>query len=319
MLLACALAWAIPLQAQELKLLAEHAVEGMAVGNLSGLARCGEHWWAVSDRDDQQLYQLTSRAQGDWQAHPVAFSAPPAPSNELPWGMRAGQALLAPWRGGSLDFEAISCDQAGNRYLLSEAHAAVLWLPVIGHPRWLDLPPSVVRQARGSGMLLQFNRLFEGLAVDPSGQHLWLAAEENRRGVLALQQKNGRWLCQGGCVVQVEGGLVAVPQAPEGPMQPRDYSDISYWQGKLFTLERAQYQICRRDLQQAQAERCWSFAEQGLHAERRYPTLSGVAEALVVDADGAWIGVDNGNMTRADGEQRPVIWHFAVPDGGWGV
>ena len=87
-------------------------------------------------------------------------------------------------RGGNLDFEGIACDAAGNRYLVSEAHAAVLQLPVSGAPNWLRLPPGLLSQARASGMLMNFNALFEGIAVDPEGKRLWLAAERERRGDL---------------------------------------------------------------------------------------------------------------------------------------
>jgi len=40
-------------------------------------------------------------------------------------------------------------------------------------------------------------------------------------------------------------------------------------------------------------------------------------EALVVDADGAWLGIDNNFGPRADGEKRPVVYRFAAPAGGW--
>ena len=44
--------------APELRLLSEHAVDGMRGGNLSGLAQCGKDLWTVSDRDDDQIYRL---------------------------------------------------------------------------------------------------------------------------------------------------------------------------------------------------------------------------------------------------------------------
>jgi hypothetical protein len=37
----------------------------------------------------------------------------------------------------------------------------------------------------------------------------------------------------------------------------------------------------------------------------------------VIDAKGAWIGLDNNNGARADGETRPIVWRFAAPEGGW--
>ena len=46
-------------------------------------------------------------------------------------------------------------------------------------------------------------------------------------------------------------------------------------------------------------------------------TVPGPAPELVIDATGAWIGIDNNNGARADGETRPVVWRFDAPEGGW--
>jgi hypothetical protein len=86
---------------------------------------------------------------------------------------------------------------------------------------------------------------------------------------------------------------------------------------KLFTLERQAHRICRRNLSDGGVERCWSFASEALTDARRYPPSYGLAEALWIDEQGAWVGSDNGRHTRADGEQRPVVWRFAAPKGGW--
>ena len=51
--------------------------------------------------------------------------------------------------------------------------------------------------------------------------------------------------------------------------------------------------------------------------DSRYSNPYGLTEALIVDAEGAWIGTDNNNDARADGEERPIVWRFAVPEGGW--
>ncbi|WP_267188470.1 lipase secretion chaperone [Pseudomonas aeruginosa] len=84
-----------------------------------------------------------------------------------------------------------------------------------------------------------------------------------------------------------------------------------------FTLERLAHQICRRDLAQAKVERCWSFASAVLAPERRYELPYGVAEALSLDDKGAWLGIDNGDHARADGDVRPFVLRFAAPAGGW--
>ncbi|MQT41624.1 DNA topoisomerase IV, partial [Pseudomonas sp. FSL R10-0765] len=117
----------------ELALQSEHPVAGMRGGNLSGLAMCQGEMWAVSDRDDDQLYRLDTR-DTLWQAEAVTIEVPPAPESGLPWGVRMMGKAISPLRGGDLDFEGITCDDAGNRYVVSEAHAAVLRVPPIGAP-----------------------------------------------------------------------------------------------------------------------------------------------------------------------------------------
>jgi len=304
--------------APELKLLSEHAVDGMRGGNLSGLALCGGQMWTVSDRDDDRIYRLAPSEAPVWQAEVVEIKVPKVPDSGLPWGLRSRTWAASFLRGGELDFEGISCDSAGNRYVVSESHAAVLQVSPSGDASWLKIAPTLIRQARGSGMLLHFNALFEGLAINPDGDQLWLAAERERRGLLLIKRQQTVWDCDGNCVLLSEAGLEMQPaQFPKAKAVSRDFADLSLFNGKLFTLERNAYQVCRRDPQTAQVERCWSFAAEALQDNRRYPQAYGLAEALVVDAEGAWIGLDNNDGRRADGEQRPIVWRFAAPEGGW--
>ncbi|WP_024618871.1 esterase-like activity of phytase family protein [Pseudomonas kilonensis] len=304
--------------APELKLLSEHAVDGMRGGNLSGLALCGSDMWTVSDRDDDRIYRLTPVDAPVWQAEVVEIEVPKVPDSGLPWGLKSRTWAASFLRGGELDFEGISCDSAGNRYVVSESHAAVLQVPTEGPASWLKIAPTMIRQARASGMLLHFNALFEGLAVNPAGDQLWLATERERRGLLLIKRQQTVWDCEGNCVLLSEAGLEMQPaQFPKAKAVSRDFADLSLFNGKLFTLERNAFEICRRDPQTAQVERCWSFAVEALQDNRRYPQPYGLAEALVVNAEGAWVGLDNNDGARADGETRPIVWHFAVPDGGW--
>lgn len=303
--------------APELTLLAEHPVEGMRGGNLSGLALCGNELWTVSDRDDDQIYRLDTQG-AVWQAQALHIDVPPVPDTGLPWGLNSRTWVASFVRGGELDFEGITCDSIGNKYVVSEAHASVLQVPLKGAPEWLKISPLLVREARASGMLLHFNALFEGVVVNPAGNRLWLAAERERRGLLLIKREQSVWDCDGACVLLSEAGLEMQPaQMPNAKAVSRDFADLALFEGKLFTLERNAYQVCRRDAQTAKVERCWSFAAEALVESRRYPQPYGLAEALVVDAQGAWIGLDNNNGARADGEVRPIVWRFAAPPGGW--
>lgn len=307
----------------ELELLAALPVAGMPAGNLSGLARCGDGaLWAVSDRDDDRLYRLTP-VDGQWQALEQRFAAPPPPSGALPWGLRTGNRLLGLLRGGALDFEEVACDAAGNRYLLSESEVAVLVLPAAtashAAPYWLDLPAPLLRQARARGLLLHFNALAEGLAVQPDGQRLWLAAEREGRGLLAVQRTVDGWRCPAqGCVLLAENGRARRPlDPPDSAEQPLDFTALAWHRDRLFTLERLQHRLCRRQPETGAVERCWSFAAAALAPERRYATPYGVAEALWLDDDAAWIGLDNNGEANAAGESRPLVLQFKAPPGGW--
>lgn len=302
---------------QELRVLSEHPVDGMRGGNLSGLAMCGSELWTVSDRDDDQIYRLNT-AEQVWQAEALHIDVPEVPETGLPWGLRSRNWAASFVRGGDLDFEGISCDSAGNRYIVSEGHAAVLQVPVSGPVKWLKISPMMVREARASGMLLHFNAIFEGLAINPAGDQMWLAAERQSRGLLLIKRRQTVWDCDGRCVLLSEGGKeMQPPQFPKARAVDRDFSDLSLFNGKLFTLERNAFQICRRDAQTAKVERCWSYAAELLEANRRYSQNFGLEEALIVDAEGAWVGVDNNFGPRADGEVRPIVWRFAAPEGGW--
>ena len=67
-----------------LVLQSEHPVEGMRGGNLSGLAVCQGEMWAVSDRDDDQIYRLDTRYP-EWLAEAVSLHLPQPPKTGLPW------------------------------------------------------------------------------------------------------------------------------------------------------------------------------------------------------------------------------------------
>ena len=320
LLAACLALVALTCQASEwpqLKLTAEHPIEGMRGGNLSGLAFCRGSLWGVSDRDDDRIYRYDQQ-EAVWRAEPLIFTPPPVPESGLPWGLKARSWAAALVRGGDLDFEGITCDQSDNLYLVSEAHAAVLQLPLEGEPNWLKIDPVMMRQARASGMLLNFNALFEGLAINPAGDRLWLAAERERRGLVVIERQQSLWNCGRSCVLLSEAGVeMQPPQMPNPRPLSRDFSDLAMFEGKLFTLERNAFRVCRRDPDTGKVERCWSFAADALVPERRYDQPFGLAEALAIDAKGAWIGLDNNGSDRADGETRPIVWRFAAPEGGW--
>jgi hypothetical protein len=300
----------------ELKLVSEHAVDDMIGGNLSGLASCNGVLWTVSDRDDAIIYSLDTSATV-WKAKALRLEIPPVPDSGLAPTLRAMAKASSLIRGGDLDFEGISCDAAGNRYVVSEAYGSVLKVPVSGKPEWLDLPKKLVQEAQSAGMLQHFNAIFEGIAINPAGDQLWLAAEREKRGLLTAHLGHEGWACDASCILEVESGTDILPPQLGGKPASKDFSDISLYKGKLYTLERASYRICRRTLQTGALEACWSFAEEALQPNRLYDQKYGLTEALIIDDKGAWIGIDNNFGARVDGEKRPIVWRFDAPAGGW--
>jgi hypothetical protein len=302
---------------EALRLKAEYPIEGMHGGNLSGLAFCKGEFWAVSDRDDDQYYRLDSSSTV-WKAEAQRITAGKPPAEGLPWNLRLF-VRVAEWkRGGTVDLEGITCDEAGNRYLVSEGFAAVLSDPVEGEQAWVKLPANLLIQANRHGLLGHFNSIYEGLAIKPDGKQMWLAAERQRRGILTLFREGEKWVCRGNCVMFAEGGTKPIPPAlgKRSPL-PVDFSDMVYYHGKLFTLERAAHQLCRRDAQSGRSERCWSFADTLLAPVRHYRQNWGLAEALWIDEQGAWIGLDTGDLARENGDRRPYVLHYAAPADGW--
>jgi hypothetical protein len=303
----------------ELRMLSEHPVDGMRGGNLSGLALCNGQLWTVSDRDDDQIYRLDTRAEV-WKAEAVLIDVPQVPEDPgRTLAMKTHSFFRSLVGNGALDFEGISCDDAGNRYVLSETYSAVLKIPPDGKASWLNIAPTVVKASRAAGLLLEPNALFEGLAVTKSGNGIWLAAERQKRGLVYISRfSNDLWRCPLICVVMSEEGLAPQPpQFPGSRWVDRDFSDLAQFNQKLFLLDRNAFKICRHTVVLGLQERCWSFAADALVPHRQYASRHGLTEALLVDTDGAWIGVDNNFSTRADGESRPVVWRFAAPEGGW--
>ncbi|MDO2167357.1 hypothetical protein Q2421_24910, partial [Escherichia coli] len=78
---------------------------------------------------------------------------------------------------------------------------------------------------------------------------------------LVAHRDNSAWRCEGSCVLLAQRGKIdPPPELGSARKLPKDFSDLAFYRGKLFTLERLAHQICRRDLAQAKVERCWSFA-----------------------------------------------------------
>ncbi|KKN89961.1 hypothetical protein LCGC14_0233390 [marine sediment metagenome] len=306
----------------ELTLQQAWPVEGMLSGNLSGLAACGEQIQAVSDREDNIIYTLEPGDQ-TWLATEETFILPEENASHLPLPL-----LVSAWvrglGGQGLDIEGISCDEAGNRYLVSEGLLGILQLGPRGggfaRAQWLSVDQALYAQGEKQGLWQQVNALAEGIAVSSDGEAIWLAAERLSRGLLKLEQYDGGWRCPlAGCVLLAERRFLPAEPFGAGVLDStilaQDFSGLSLWGGRLWTLERNEHQVCRRHPVSGHRERCWSFAETLLNESYRYPEAPfGLAEALVINDQGITIGLDNNGRARLDGDTRPWVFRFALPD-----
>ena len=308
-------------RAPELKLEAALPVDGMPRGNLSGLQHCNGQLLTLSDREDTSLFVL-QRGEHAYQASVESFTLSAESPSMLPVKLLAG-AWLRGLSGQALDFEGLACDGEGNRYLVSESQLGVLRLPPPGDTpvqgSWLNLDPAVYTEGEARGLWQQVNALAEGVAIDAQANTLWLAAERQGRGLVKLQRQGDKWVCPlAGCVLLAERRFL--PTEPFGPgilnreVMPVDFSDLAYWKGWLWSLERNAHQLCRRNALSGQRERCWSFAQSVLVEPYFYPDAPfGLAEALLISEEGIVIGLDNNNRLRPDGDARPWLFHFALP------
>lgn len=311
-------------RATELVLEQAAPVEGMARGNLSGVTRCADRWLAVSDREDTRLFVLHPENER-WRAEQETFELPEARPSILPLPLMAG-AWIRSLSGQAMDFEAISCDDAGNRYLLSESLLGVLKLAPHGQAEpastgsWLKLGETFYQQGVEAGLWQQVNATAEGLAISADGQTLWLAAERLSRGLVRLQKQDDGWRCPvAGCVLLAERRYLPAEPFGSGVLSAHilslDFSDLVHWRKRIWTLERNEHQLCRRHPVSGQRERCWSFADTLLSHSHIYPEAPfGVAEALHIDETGVTIGVDNNARARSDGDASPWLFRFALPD-----
>ncbi|SDR81019.1 Esterase-like activity of phytase [Halopseudomonas xinjiangensis] len=313
-------------RAPELTLEKALPVAGMSRGNLSGMTRCDGRWLAVSDRVDADIFVLHEEA-GRWQAEPESFVLPQGRPSTLPLHLQAG-AWIRSLSGQAMDFEAIACDDRGNRYLLSESLLGVLQLPPHGDVdsatqatgKWIDLGEAFYQQGVDAGLWQQTNATAEGLAVSGDGESIWFAAERLSRGLVRLQWHDDLWRCPvAGCVLLAERRYMPAQPFGSGVLAQQilslDFSDLYYWRDRLWTLERNEHQVCRRHPVSGQRERCWSFAETLLSHPYLYPDAPfGVAETLYIDEMGVTIGLDNNGRARLDDDTAPWVFSFALPD-----
>lgn len=279
-------------------------IDGSEGLDISGLSFCSGELLAVADKSSERIYRLAPepgrpRVRLD---RKVDFSRPPLPEDQ-PVTLKA-RTLHYASKPLSMDFEGITCDDAGI-YLLSERHNRIAlleesdlsgrWLPV----RWSE-------SAHAHGFLQLANAESEGL-VKIAGD-FWVALERDPRGLLKLAAGD-----------DIGERFYQVPPVHGLDFRGRseDLTALAYYDGAMFTLERNAFAVCRRTIETLEAEWCVHYREIEEGDEFVYrDTRFGKGEGLAVNSDGIFVVLDNNGVTRsaAPDDSRGLLIQLAFPD-----
>lgn len=297
-------AWGI----EALKLLRALPVAGPENLEPSGLAVCNDRLAMISDKHDGTVFTLRME---DNIAHvETLLSLPPIP--EPAHGALPRLHLFKLWlvdfiRHTRFDWEGVSCDPAGNLYLLSETYAQILMVTPTQEVRWLD--GGLYEAAHAKQMMQHTNGFAEGLAWAP--EQLIIAAERDQRGLIELAVREG--------AAHVNAAQSIAPSGlprPAGHKDTSAFSGLAYHNKKLYTLERSDSAVCRRSMGTFAIELCWSYAAVESAPEYIYKDAAfGQGEGLEISHNKLYVILDNNQQVRRahPDDKRPLLFEFELP------
>ncbi|WP_246068510.1 hypothetical protein ACONUD_07060 [Microbulbifer harenosus] len=279
-------------------------VDGSEGLDISGLSFCDGELLAVADKVSERIFRLAPESGRNAVALETKadFARPPLPDDQpVLLKARIMHHVSVPL---SMDFEGITCDEAGI-YLLSERYNRISllnqderrgeWLPV----RWSEA-------AKARGFLQQFNGESEGLVK--AGDDFWVALERDARGLLKLSAGD-----------KVGWDFRAIPAVDGLDFRGRseDIAGLAVYDGALFTLERNAFAVCRRNFDNLKAQ--WCIHYRGIEEGPAYvyrETSFGKGEGLAVSAQGIFVVLDNNGAGRvaAPEDSRGLLLHLAFPE-----
>lgn len=276
---------------------------GIDVTDLSGLTWCNGRLLAISDKNNDTIFDITLR-DGHATIAP-AFAIPPVPPREIAY--RAPASLLytldAARFAGRQDWEGIDC-HGGAVYLVSERKNAILKVDA-GKANWL--PVDWYETLYAQGYLHKYNAFAEGIAVQDD-DHLLVAIEREPRGILQVQRDGDRWQLRMNAIDDTHELNFRAGNA--------DVADIALQDDKLFTLERNASAVCRRDLKTLRADSCFSYAATEKDPRWRYADSNfGIGEGFALDGQWIYIVFDSNDLNRvsAPDDRRSLLLRIPLP------
>ena len=292
---------------QELELIQAHRLKWPGNFQPSGLTSCQGKLLTVSDRHDLEIQEIRIHSNGQTEVRPYGRFTELPPPPPLATAVDVLRQMILTLVGKQFDWEGISCDDAGNLYLASEAYSAVLKIPTQGPLHWITLAPHPEIQARK--MLSRTNAGIEGIQW-LAGNQLILAAESNPAGLIRCRIEQN----------QCQPNQVRVLSDDHLPPQllTRDISGVSAANQQLYVLERYHARVCRRDANDFTIELCYSFKATEKHPRHAHRGAAwGQAEGLQVTDERIFIVIDNnGRVLRSDPASTDTwLFEFQRPDG----
>lgn len=288
-------------QAEALRLLQAYPInnpENQTGLQPSGLAVCQGELWMVSDRHNQQVFQL----QLNRDSH-TATAIPRLHLDKIPKPSLQSYDFGTQWwsqLSRRYDWEGISCDTQGNLYLLSETLSQVLRIAQNGQPHWLG--ELAYLAGRDKGLFEQFNAKAEGLAVN--AEKLFMAAERQPRGIIVQSR------------LQPEQVKAHYLNGFPDLTHPEDFSGLWQEGEQLYTLERNHFQVCRRQIETMATEQCWSYEQAEHHPDYAYHDQRyGMAEGIARLGQYLYLLLDNNESPRlnASRDTRAQLLVFKLP------
>lgn len=255
----------------------------------SGLAFWNGKLLTLNDRDSE-LYEI------------VLGTNQVAALQRTPFFPHASVAKAALKSEPRYDAEGIAVDSAGNLYISEESQRSIFRSSPDGKTvERLPIDWTPVKKFFGRDP----NASFEGIAM--SETKLYVANERDAARIIVVDRTS--WRVEDSFFVDSSAFAFGGPH----------YSDLSFWNGRLYVLDRNHRAIFEVDPSTRTVLAEFSFAQMELSEEFVYRTAypTGTMEGLAVDAAFFWLVTDNNSFGRVkylrDG--RPTLFRCPKPKG----
>lgn len=275
-------------------------LEGPENAQPSGLALRNDTLFSISDKHDTVIFRIELRDTVAALIPAIIFRVPGADENS--------------W----FDYEGITCDPAGNFYLVSESQFRILRVSGDGRTaEWIT--PELKSYGVEKGLFQVFNAYFEGIAWLAPNRFI-LAAERQPRGFVEVElwrkSSDERPVGEnppGENPLRVNARQFNEVKFPFAEGRSPDFADLCRYRNDLYVLERNAFVVTRlieENGEYRQGEG-WSYGHVETDPQWRYnDTRFGLAEGLCMDDRFIYIVLDNNGDFRRNNprDRRPLLF-----------